>query len=127
MRTFVLDTSAVIASIQREPGGDALLDGSVKWMLSSVNFAEAVSVLVRKGYPRRDARQSIDAFDIRIVDFDRGLAEDAGALIAQTKSFGLSLGDRACLALAARENVPVLTADRAWEGVQAGVTIQFIR
>ena len=127
MTAVVLDTSALIASILDEPGGEALLDEKVEWILSSVSLAEAVGVLMRKGYTRHDARQTIDAFDLRIVDFDRALAEDAGSLTTQTRPFGLSLGDRACLALAAREKAPALTADHAWHGLDVGVDIQFIR
>jgi PIN domain nuclease of toxin-antitoxin system len=127
MSSFVVDTSAVIASIQEEPGGEALLDDSVEWILSSVSFAEVIGVLMRKGFSRREACETMDAFDARIVEFDRALAEEAGAMIMHTRSFGLSLGDRACLALAAREKLPALTADRAWQGVQVGVQIQFIR
>jgi ribonuclease VapC len=127
MSSIVLDTSALLATIQNEPGGEALLDDSVDWILSSVNFAEAMGVLIRKGFTRREARDSIHAFDVRIVDFDSALAEETGALIVSTREAGLSLGDRACLALAARENVPVLTADRSWRRIQTGLTIQCIR
>jgi ribonuclease VapC len=127
MSMAVLDSSALVASIRNERGGDALLDESFEWIMSSVNFAEAVNVLMRGGYTRHEACQSIDTFDIRVVDFDRGLAEASGAMIAQTRALGLSFGDCACLALAAREKLPVLTTDRAWKGLELGVEIRFLR
>jgi ribonuclease VapC len=127
MSSVVLDTSALIAGIQREQGGEVLLDDTIEWIFSSVSFAETVGVLMRKGYTRGEARDSIAAFTVRVIDFDRALAEAAGAMIVRTQHAGLSLGDRACLALAAREKLPALTADRAWERVDIGVDIQFIR
>ena len=127
MSAVVLDTSALIAGIQREQGGEALLDDTVEWIFSSVSFAEAVGVLMCKGYTRREARDSIAAFDVRVIDFDRALAEEAGAMVARTQQAGLSLGDRACLALAYRESLPALTADHAWKSVDVGVEIRFIR
>jgi PIN domain nuclease of toxin-antitoxin system len=61
------------------------------------------------------------------VPFDEELARGAGALRPATKSLGLSLGDRACLALAQREGLPVLTADRAWAKLAVGVEVKVIR
>ena len=62
-----------------------------------------------------------------VIDFDRPLAEATGALAVLTRAQGLSLGDRACLALAKREGAIALTADQAWSKVKAGVDIQLIR
>jgi len=127
MSRIVVDTSAIIACINNEPGGNFLRAPELDFVLSSVILAEVIGILVREGDTLQDARASIEIFEFEIVDFGRELAEQAGALIALTKPFGLSLADRACLALAARENLPALTADRAWQGVQSGVQIQFIR
>jgi PIN domain nuclease of toxin-antitoxin system len=65
--------------------------------------------------------------NVDVVDFDRSQAEQAGLLAKQTRSRGLSLGDRACLALAAREAAPVLTADRIWATLKLDVEIRLIR
>jgi PIN domain nuclease of toxin-antitoxin system len=73
------------------------------------------------------ARAALGIVSIDVTDFDRVLAEQTGALIAKTKRSGLSLGDRACLALAAREQVPALTSNRAWSKLELGVEVRLIR
>jgi PIN domain nuclease of toxin-antitoxin system len=125
--SFVLDSSVLLAVLKQEPGASAysnLLSGS---LISAVNAAECISVLIREGGASQEVCSAIDFANVQIVTFDRGLAERAGALIALTKRFGLSLGDRACLALAAREKLPALTADRIWQSVDVGVEIRVIR
>jgi PIN domain nuclease of toxin-antitoxin system len=123
----VVDTSAALAAMMNERGGDIVRDGTLELVLSSVNLAELVGVLGRKGLALADAYENIEEFGFDVADFDRKLAEQTGALISQTRGRGLSLGDCACLALAARENLPVLTADHGWEGITLGVQVQFIR
>jgi ribonuclease VapC len=127
MSGYVVDTSAIIAFVNRETGWEAIGKHSDALYLSAVNLAECVAVIVRKGATLDGARRLMSAADFRIVDFDRDLAEQAGALIAQTKQAGLSLGDRACLALAVREKLPVLTADKAWKDLKVGVDIRLVR
>jgi ribonuclease VapC len=127
---FVLDTSAVLAILFREPGQDvvrsALHEGA---LLSTVNFAEAITRLVRDGMAADRAAAAITALPIGLRELDAQLATDAGALFAQTRPFGLSLGDRACLALARQESVPALTGDRVWFQVAPllGVEVRLIR
>jgi ribonuclease VapC len=127
---FVLDTSAVLAILFREPGQDvvrsALHEGA---LLSTVNFAEAITRLVRDGMAADRAAAAITALPIGLRDLDAQLATDAGALFDQTRPFGLSLGDRACLALARQESVPALTGDRVWVQVAPllGVEVRLIR
>ena len=127
---FVLDTSAVLAILFREAGQDvvrsALREGA---LLSTVNFAEAITRLVRDGMAADRAAAAITALPIGLRELDAQLATDAGALFAQTRPFGLSLGDRACLALARQEGVPTLTGDRVWLQVAplVGVEVRLIR
>ena len=66
------------------------------------------------GADRGLAADTLLALPLIVIDLDAHLAIEAGAMLAQTKPFGLSLGDRACLALAKREGLPALTADRTW-------------
>ncbi len=96
-------------------------------MISTVNYAEAISVTTRRGIPVVEVRRQLSRLVLDIVEFGPESAELAGTLIEKTKSHGLSLGDRACLAEAQRRRVPALTADRAWKGLDIGVPIQFIR
>jgi ribonuclease VapC len=95
----------------------------------TVNLAEVVSRCVRIGMPDVVVRTLMDRLPIDWMDADRDLAYRAGAMIAATKPFGLSLGDRFCLALAARENLPAVTADAAWRLLAdpLGVQIKMIR
>ena len=97
--------------------------------MSSVNLAEVMTILVRDGLPPADAERALAKLPITIHAFDAVLAREAGAMLAITRKFGLSLGDRACLAVAQRENLPVLTGDRAWAdaGPLVGVTVKLIR
>ncbi len=96
-------------------------------LLCSVNLTEIVTKLTERGLDRAVVRQIACGLPYRIVDYDRELAVDAGILWCQTRSAGLSLGDRACLALAARERLPALTTDHAWTQGNFGVEVQVIR
>jgi len=125
----VLDASAVLALLKREPGAErvrAVLDRAI---LGAVNAAEVQSKLVDLGLSRHAAAARIRFLGCRIVAFSEDLAIEAGSLIEQTRSLGLSLGDRACLALARRERLPALTADRIWlqAGTLIGVEVRLIR
>jgi ribonuclease VapC len=127
MSSFVLDTSALLACLNRESGSESVIGTIAGALLSTVNLAETIAVLVRQGASREKAIEILELWEFQVADFDRSLAEETGALIKRTRSQGLSLGDRACLALALTENLPVVTADRAWRGVDVGVKIRFIR
>jgi PIN domain nuclease of toxin-antitoxin system len=124
---IVLDASAVLAAMLREPGSDSVnarLDDSV---ICSVNAAEIVSKLLDKGYPKADVLDQFTALRLAVIDFDEGLALLAGTLRPSTRRKGLSLGDRACLALAIREDATALTADRSWTDLDVGCKIEVIR
>jgi len=123
----VLDSSAVLAFLQDEPGREAVEQSLGDAVISTVNLAEVVTKLAAGGEPFEFARLIFDKLGIAVIDFTRDLAEDTGALAARTSAHGLSLGDRACIALARREKLPALTTDRAWQEVDAGVRIDLIR
>ena len=127
MSSFVLDSSALLACLNREPGSEAIIGIVAEALLCSVNLAEAVTVLVRQGASKEKAIEILQLWEFEVVDFERSLAEETGALIEHTRSMGLSLGDRACLALALTRSLPAVTADRSWRGIDIGVQIQFIR
>ncbi len=124
---IALDASAALAYLFREPGADrvaALLDDSC---LSTVNLAEVIGRFARDGHDPRDVLQRVVQSPIELVPF---LAEDAAlaaALIPSTRPLGLSLGDRACLALGMARRIAVCTADRAWLSVELGIEIEVIR
>ena len=127
MISAILDASALLAFVKGEQGAEFVASLIGEAAISAVNFAEAVSKLVEKGATIDLARVALSVANIDVIDFDRELAEQAGALIAKTRSSGLSLGDRACLALAARERVPAVTGDRVWAKLGLGIEIRLIR
>lgn len=127
MPSVVLDASAVLAVLQREPGADRVLARLGGAAISAVNFAEVVTRLASKGTDLAQVLTDLHTLLGDIRPFDIRQAEAAGLLSASTRPFGLSLGDRACLTLAKHLNVPVLTADRAWAKLDVGVAVELIR
>jgi ribonuclease VapC len=125
--TFVLDASAVLALIQGEPGGQQVRTLVREAALSSVNLSEVVTKLVARGMPLNDVREILQGVELLVHAHDEALAIEAGAMHAITRRHGLSLGDRACLALARRLAATALTTDRAWSRVDVGVAIEVIR
>lgn len=128
MKQSILDASALLALLNQEHGSEqvakAIADGAV---MSAVNFSEVVAKLGYDGMTEAAIHESLDSLGLKIVEFDVSLAYQTGFLRPLTKRSGLSLGDRACLALAQHLNLPALTADKAWQGLSLGVTIQIIR
>ncbi len=127
MANAVLDSSAVLAVLNAEPGADlvtAALDDAV---ISTVNYAEVVTKLIERGTGDGEARAALQAIALNTADFDLELAHRTGVLRSSTLRRGRSLGDRACLALAEREGVPVITADSSWAGAISSVEIRLIR
>src|SRR6266571_1196560 len=116
--SHVLDASAVLALIHLEPGADVVAEVLQGAVISAVNLSEAVARLCDRGVPERGIRAVLDQLEFEIVDFDEKSAYRAGLLRTTTRPAGLSFGDRACLALAEQLNLPALTADRSWEGLQ---------
>jgi ribonuclease VapC len=123
----VLDSSAVLAFVNGEPGAEIVARLIGDSLISTVNFAEVVTKLVERSGSLELAREALAIVDLDLIDFDRDLAENAGGLIARTKLKGLSLGDRACLALAVRERLPAVTGDRGWESLDVGVEVRLFR
>jgi PIN domain nuclease of toxin-antitoxin system len=124
-----LDASALLALLFSEPGAErvkAALDGA---LLGAVNLAEIVSHYAKLGASRSDIDALLSPLPIRVAPVDAGLSYDAGMLRPLALKGGLSLGDRYCLALAKRECVPAMTAERRWPDFAgaAGVTVELIR
>lgn len=126
MNRLVLDSSALLAFLQREPGAEVVaeaLDGAV---ISAVNLAEVATKLTERGASLSHIRRVVSALQVGVIDFDNVLSYRAAALRASTKDAGLSLGDRACLATAQSLGAAALTTDRSWTHVSVGVEIQVI-
>ncbi len=129
MTEAVLDASALVALLRGEPGGIRVENALAESAMTTVNFAEVIGHFARKGASEAEIRSMLDPLPFARVPLDDELAYQAGILLPVTRSAGLSLGDRACLALARRLGVPALTADRAWRTIaeQAGVRVELIR
>jgi len=125
--SIVLDASALLAFLNQEPGTEQWTSAVGESMISAVNLSEVVAKLADAGMPEAEIREALEPLGLEVASFDAELAYQAGLLRPQTKQFGLSLGDRACLALARSGTLPVLTADRAWEALRVGVEIRIIR
>lgn len=123
----VIDASAVLALLNDEPGAAAVEARLAAGILSTVNLAEVISVLADNGVPDAEIRFAISALGLVSVAFDVEMAHLTGALRPKTKAFGLSLGDRACLALALHSSFSVLTADRSWKDLDLGIEVELIR
>lgn len=126
MSDAVLDSSAVLALLLGEPGAERVTQTLPGALISTVNVAEIVTKLCERGMPHNQARLTIEAIGVEIVAFTTDQACLTGELRNTTRSAGLSLGDRACLALAQQRNLPAITADTAWSQVP-GVDVIVIR
>jgi ribonuclease VapC len=131
VNSVVLDASALLAYIQGEAGADRveslLNEGKVDVLVSAVNLAETAGKLTRDGLQEEVIRADILGLGLEIVAFDTDQAFHTGSIVAQTASLGLSLGDRACLALAANRNAPAWTTDRAWKKLKTRVKVELLR
>ena len=113
-KRFVLDSSAVLAVINSEKGEDVVEPKFPESMISSVNLAEILTKLAERNVNLRDALDYFLKVGLDVAEFDVALALKTATLRPLTKHLGLSLGDRACLALAIQENATAVTADRSW-------------
>ena len=129
MTLAVLDASALLALVLGEPGADKVAMALGDAAISAVNLAEVTSQYALRGSAADEIREMMSQFSAYIVPFDEELALAAGALTPVTKPAGLSLGDRACLALALRLGAKALTGDRAWVRIAdaVGVEVELIR
>lgn len=126
----VLDASAVLALLNKEKGHEQVLAVLPMAVVGTVNLTEVMSKLCERGVPRDAALEAVQCLGVEIVGHSLAHALRAGELRPVTKVFGLSLGDRACLALGHERNALVITAERHWDeqvAAVAGVSIQRIR
>jgi ribonuclease VapC len=124
----ILDASALLALVKNEPGTDKVekLLGSI--IMSCVNVSEVATVLFKVDMSLEDFKESILPLVSTILPFDEEQALMTASLQKKTKSKGLSLGDRACLALGITKQLPIYTDDRIWTELDLeNVDIRLIR
>jgi ribonuclease VapC len=128
MNKIVLDASAILAMLNDEPGAEKITPELLsRATTSAVNLAEVQTILVREGGdPDESWALAVDPIP-SVEPFTAEHARIAGTLIQKTTSLGLSLGDRACLALALALEAPVYTTDRLWKKLKLGIPIYFLR
>jgi PIN domain nuclease of toxin-antitoxin system len=124
----VLDASAILALLNNETGADVLTPSLLTdAMCSTVNLAEVQAKLVSAGGRSEEAWEDALSPVREAVPFTEEHAKIAGDLAVNTRTLGLSLGDRACLALGLALNAPVYTADKSWKSLKLNVRIHVIR
>ena len=127
MNSCVLDASAILVVLNREPGSATVEDLLQGALVSTVNVAEIAGKLADSGMPLSEIGSAIEVLGVTIVDFDAQMALETGALRPSTRKHGLSLGDRACLATGKVLGKTVFTADRTWTNLRVGVRIRSVR
>jgi len=123
----VLDASALLALLHSEPGAKIVEEAVEGAAISTVNWCEVYQRWLARGVDVTDLRADLEALGLEIVPFAIEDAELAAELWSPTRRQGLSLGDRACLGLARRLGLAVLTADQAWLTLDLGVEVRAIR
>lgn len=128
-KQVVLDASAVLAYLQDETGHEkvheVLVEG--RGIVSAVNAAEVVGKLLEAGLTGLSVKSIMDNLELQIESFDDEQAWETGKLRPSTREIGLSLGDRACLALAYVKKLPVITADKHWDKLATDITVIQLR
>lgn len=125
--SIVHDASCLLALAFREPGAEIVRANLRDSLISSVNWSEFVQKVAQHGGNIQPLSRIIEALGVTIVPFTATTAELAAHLYPQTKALGLSLGDRACLALALERQCNVYTADSAWSKLQLSIEVRVIR
>lgn len=124
---YSLDASALLALLNAEKGAELVLDRLPHSVISAINLAEVITRFSIAGMPEADIRKTLSLLGLEIIPFDEEQAFRAGLLSQYTQPLGLSLGDRACLALALTTHSTALTADRVWKQLDLGLEIELIR
>jgi PIN domain nuclease of toxin-antitoxin system len=124
---YVLDASAVLALLDGETGADKVGAVLMRAAIGTVNLAEVHTKLAERGQAGRRALAEVLASIERVVPFSEEHALLTGSLRSATQHIGLSLGDRACLALGISLGAEVFTTDRLWAGLNLPCSVQVIR
>ena len=123
----VLDASALLAYLRQEPGWEEVHAVIGESCIGAVNWCEVAQKAQQKGMVVATVRNLLVELGMEITPFSSGQAELAAQLWEKTRQHGLSLADRACLALALDQNAPLLTADRVWAELDVAIEIRLVR
>ena len=123
----VLDASALLCVLNDEPGADRVVDVLTRSIIGTANLAEVVSKLRDRGLPLDEVREALGGLHLDVRSLTPAQALIVGDLRPATKALGLSLGDRACLALAIDLQAEMLTTDAPLASADVGITITNVR
>lgn len=124
---IVLDASALLAFLFRESGHELVAKAMADACISTVNLAETLGRFSRDGHDPEPIAKRLADSSMEIVPFSSKQAFICARLLPRTRELGLSLGDRACIALAMDRRISVMTADRAWAALEADFGLTLIR
>ena len=127
MTKYVLDASALLAFLAGEPGGDAVEEALPSALVSTINMSEVIAKLLERRMSEVEVREVLRYLDCEVVDFTLERAWRTARLRSLTRHQGLSLGDRACLALAIEHDLTVMTTDRVWGEIDVGIVVKVVR
>lgn len=127
MTSIVLDASALLAVVNAEPGAEVVRAVLMRAMISAVNYSEVLKKAIERGVPPDSVPSLMQAASVDVVPFDITLARATAALYPQAKAHGLSLADRACLALGIQRSATVFTADGKWKQLSLPINVKLIR
>jgi len=125
--SVVLDASALLAFLRKEPGGEQVQASLSDAVISAVNLSEVLAKASERPGGFEAAKHALQGLPIQVVSFDEEQGVIAGGLRLLTRSLGLSLGDRCCLALGLVQESPVMTTDREWSKLPLGLQIHVLR
>ena len=126
-KATILDASALLCLLNGEPGSERVVQALPSAVIGAANLAEVVSKLRERGLNVEEVQDVLGGLPLDVRPLTAAQAYTIGHLRPATRTLGLSLGDRACLALAAELDMPALTADQAWAGLDIGVAVELIR
>ncbi|MCY4152444.1 MAG: type II toxin-antitoxin system VapC family toxin [Aestuariivita sp.] len=125
---MIIDASALLALLQGEPGSKQVANALEQGSISAANLSEVATKLIQADVPDKEVVSTLRSLNLHIVSVDEDTALLAGRLAKVTRQFGLSLGDRICLATAILHKEPAITADSEWSKVQYdGLDVRVIR
>lgn len=124
---YVLDASALLVLINEEHGHEKVADYLPEACISAVNLSEVISILNGTSMPTKEIKQLMKDLVHSVVPFDETHAYQTAQLRSVTKEKGLSLGDRACIALGKIKNISVVTADKVWAALKVDVKVILVR
>lgn len=124
----MLDASALLALLQEEPGADDVEDMLERAAMSAVNLSEVLQKAAQHSVPTEGLEHDLGALGLSFIGFDTSAARRASEIWERSPRAVLSLGDRACLALASRLGAVAVTADRRWASLRlTDVRVRVIR